>query len=585
MTKLAIIQLLKKDKWVLPYFKRYKVALVTALALGFLTFFCSVALMFNSGFLISKSASLPSNILLVYIPIVLTRTFGIGRPLFRYLERLTSHHWVLKMTSSLRKRLYLALEQDAVFLKNRVRLGDIMGILSQDINYLQNLYLRTIFPTIIAWICYFCIIVLLGFVSLSFALLVSGYLLIVLLVVPFLSLSINGERETQMKEMKAELYRDVTDNVLGVSDWIFSQRGKDYVTKHEESEAKLQEIQSKVKRFNNRRAFLTDAFFGILVLFVLIWSSSTFHGNHGGSANWIAAFVLAVFPISEIFSGLATASQEVTTYSDSIRRLNDLPQTTDATSNHLEVPERFDLMINELSFSYEHKSVLNQLSLVIPQGQKLAILGPSGSGKSTLLTLIRGDLAPQEGSVLIDGHKISDFGETISDMISVIQQSPYLFNTSILNNVRLGNEKASVEEVWSALEKVGLKEMVSSLPKGLETLVDEAGLRFSGGERHRMALARILLQDCPIVLLDEPTLGLDPITEMDLLDTVMKTLDGKTIIWVTHHLKGVSMVDQVIFLEKGKLTMSGSPQDLLQTNERYRQLKRIDDGEDTVSIS
>ncbi len=130
---------LKKDTWVKPYLKHYKKTLIVALSLGLFTFFCGSALMFNSGYLISKSASLPENILLVYVPIVLTRAFGIGRPVFRYLERLVSHNWVLKMTSDLRLKLYQHLETDAIFLKKKRQTGDLLGLLAEDINHIQNL--------------------------------------------------------------------------------------------------------------------------------------------------------------------------------------------------------------------------------------------------------------------------------------------------------------------------------------------------------------------------------------------------------------------------------------------------------------
>lgn len=126
--------------------------------------------MFTSGYLISRAASLPENILLIYIPIVLTRAFGIGRPVFRYVERLTSHNWVLKMTSDLRLKLYNVLEKDAIFFKTKYRTGDILGLLSEDINHIQNLYLRTIFPTVIAWILYIFLVIALGFFSWWFAL-------------------------------------------------------------------------------------------------------------------------------------------------------------------------------------------------------------------------------------------------------------------------------------------------------------------------------------------------------------------------------------------------------------------------------
>lgn len=167
------------------FFKQYKKSLILALTLGFITFFCAGALMFNSGYLISRAASLPENILLIYIPIVLTRAFGIGRPVFRYVERLVSHNWVLKMTSNLRVKLYDSLEQDAVFFKQNHRTGDILGLLSEDINHIQNLYLRTIFPTIIAWLLYVFIVIGIGYFSPFFALAMLLLLGIVVFYCPY----------------------------------------------------------------------------------------------------------------------------------------------------------------------------------------------------------------------------------------------------------------------------------------------------------------------------------------------------------------------------------------------------------------
>lgn len=580
MNKVALFKQLQGDKWVKPFLKQYKKTLYLALFLGFCTFFCGGALMFNSGYLISKSASHPSNILLVYIPIVLTRAFGIGRPVFRYVERLTSHNWVLKMTSNLRVKLYRILEQDAIFFKRDYSLGDVMGLLAEDINHLQNLYLRTIFPTVIAWLLYIFIVIALGFYSLWFALVMLFYFGIILIVFPLWSVLVNGARQKQEKVLKNELYTNLTDNVLGISDWIFSQRGQEYVELHEQAQADLYAVQAKLRKFNNLRSLLFELTYGGMALVTLLWASGQFVGDHGGAANWIAAFVLAIFPLVDAFAGLPAASQETNVYADSLERLNKLPDQR-AAKEVSELPQApYDLVVKDLSFQYgkNQKEVLTDLNLTIKRGQKLAILGRSGSGKSTLANLLRGDLKPTKGQITLGGVDVSVLNEQMADYIGVIQQAPYLFNTTLINNVRLGNEDASPEDVWAVLERVGLKKMVASLPKGLETMVDEAGLRFSGGERHRLALARILLQDTPIVLLDEPTVGLDPVTEQALITTFMEQLQGKTLIWITHHLKGIEQVDKVIFIEDGQLEMEGSPEELAKTSPRYQKLKAIDDG-------
>ena len=483
--------------------------------------------MFNSGYLISRSASIPENILLVYIPIVLTRAFGIGRPVFRYVERLTSNNWVLRMTSNLRLKLYNVVEKDAVFFKQTHRTGDILGLLAEDINHIQNLYLRTIFPTVIAWLLYTFLIIGLGYFSLGFALVMLLLLGINVFVLPLWSVVINGARQEKQKQMKNQLYTTLTDNVLGVSDWVFSQRGAEYVDEHKQLAANLRSVDEKINRFDRKRDFLLQVIFGVITVALIVWTSQRFPGEHGGLANWIDK--------------------------DSIDRFNALPEKEEQKRTASAISAPFNLEVNQVSFHYpSEKEVLKNLSLTILAHQKLAILGRSGSGKSTF--------------------------EDISEWIGVINQSPYLFHTTILNNLRIGNEEASEEEVWDVLKRVGLSEMVTALPEGLRTMVDEAGLRFSGGERHRLALARILLKKTPIILLDEPTVGLDPITEQAVLETFFNELEDKTIIWITHHLQGISLMDQVIFIEDGELTMSGTPAELAVENQHFQQLLAIDQG-------
>lgn len=577
MSNIPILKAFEKDTWVKPYLQRYKAPLLLAIFLGFCTFFSAGALMFNSGYLISKSASLPENILLVYVPIVLTRAFGVSRPVFRYIERLTSHNWVLKMTSKLRRKLYHTLEKDAMVFKQKYRMGDILGLLAEDIQYIQNLYLRTIFPLIIALILYAFIVIAVGVFSIFFALYLALLLFILVIVLPVWSVVVNGARQEREKSLKTALYTDLTDNVLGVADWIFSQRGIEYVDTHLQVEQELYQVQDQKRLFNRRLHVLFQLIYSFVVIGLIVWTSHHFVGNHGDAANWIAAFVLSAFPVVDAFVVLPEAMQESNVYKDSINRLNALDEKPDEASKSIEVTD-ICIQVEDVSFSYDHHLVLDHLDLTIELGEKIAILGKSGSGKSTLASLIRGDLKPQNGRITLGGVPTYQFGDVMSHYISVIQQTPYLFHTTILNNIRMANTNKNEEDVWQVLERVGLKKLVEQLPDGLHTMVDEAGLRFSGGERHRMALARILLQDTPIVLLDEPTVGLDPLTEQSLIDTFFSQLQGKTVIWITHHLQGIEIMDRVIFIEDGRLEMSGTPAALAQNNARFQQLKAIDEG-------
>lgn len=582
MQKIKLFKTLENDTWIKPFLKQYKKTLFLAICLGFLTFFSAGALMFNSGYLISRAASLPENILMIYIPIVLTRAFGISRPVFRYIERLVSHNWVLKMTSKLRLKLYQVVEQDAIFFQRHYRMGDILGLLAEDINHIQNLYLRTVFPTIIAWLLYFFIIIGLGFFSLWFALAMLLLLGIVVILLPLVSVLVNGGRQNRQKQLKNQLYPQLTDNVLGIGDWIFSQRTESYLETHEALEAELRQTNEAIQSFNRFRDFIVQLIFGLITIALLYWTSNRFIGVQGGEANWIAAFVLTVFPLIDAFAPLSNAAQETNTYSDSIRRFNDLPEVKSSEVKSPDLVAPYELSVDTVSFKYKESSklVLNQLSLTIEQGEKIGILGKSGAGKSTLASLLRGDLKPTSGQIDLNGIPTVRFGESIADYIGVIQQKPYLFHTTIANNIRIGRETASDEEIIDAIQRVGLGALIESLPDGIETMVDEAGLRFSGGERHRLALARILLKDVPIIILDEPTVGLDPITEQSLLKTFFEVLENKTVIWITHHLQGIELMDRVIFIEDGQLAMNGSPSILEKSNPKFQQLKTIDLGLD-----
>src|SRR5699024_9034509 len=177
-------------------------------------------------------------------------------------------------------------------------------------------------------------------------------------------------------------------------------------------------------------------------------------------------------------------------------------------------------------------------NLTILPGEKLGILGKSGTGKSTLLKLIAGVLEPDQGQVKVNGIDMK--ADYLAEAVSVLNQKPHLFNTSILNNIKIARPEATKKE--------------------------------------RIAFARVLLQDTPIIIMDEPTIGLDPITEKELLETLINGAQDKTIIWITHHLAGAEMMDKVMFLDEGEIMMYGSHKDLLQTEPYYKKLYEMDDG-------
>lgn len=576
------ILLSKRDNWVRPFFKKYKKLLALVLFLGFLTFFTASALMFASGYLISKSATMPENILMVYVPIVLTRAFGILRPTFRYVERLGSHNWVLKMTSDIRVRLYRSLESKAAQTKEMYQSGSILGLLAEDIDHIQNLYLRTIFPACVALILYIFVIIGLGWFSLPFAAMMLLLMGVLLFVLPLTAVLVNQAKTYRKKEQKHVLYDDLTDAVLGIADWQYSGRYHDFLTDYNKSETLVRKEEASMRSYTRWEGILRQALLGIIAVSLFVWAGNYF-GQFGDqeSLNWIAAFVLAFFPLIDAFVPVSDSVKELPIYEDTVERLSKLPEPdkdTDTKESRIAVPKEVKVEFNQVTFHYpgSKKKILNQFDLEINPSEVLAILGKSGTGKTTLTQLLRGDLTPNKGEVLVNGVATAELYSEQAKYFSVLNQQPYLFNTTLKNNIQLGNLEANDDDILRAIDQVGLSEVVEKLPNGLDTLVEENGKRFSGGEQQRIALARILLQDTPIVIIDEPTIGLDPLTEKRLLNTIFKVLEGKTVIWITHHLTGIAHANRVIFLEDGTTEMSGAPKELLATNQRFKELYDLD---------
>ncbi len=572
----------KHDTWVMPYLRKYKKLLALTIFLGLMTFFCGSALMFNSGYLISKAARHPYNILMIYVPIVLTRAFGIGRPAFRYAERITSHNWVLRIVSDFRKKLYQSVAKHAVAIRQNFQTGDILSILADDIDHIENLYLRTVFPTVIALIMYLIIVIALGYFSWWFGLLMLLLLGLVVIVMPLWSVLLNGARESQSRKIQQSFYTELTDAVMGLGDWLISGRQKDFYDREVQPIEQIAALRRQDHRFQWWRDFTIQMIFGVICIALLIWSSF-YWTTDSASSNWIAAFVLSVFPLVDALLSVSQGVSEWPSYQRSIRRVNALDTKPADESDQTVLTEPFQvLQVADLDFSYSagNHQIFDHLNLTLKAGEKLALLGPSGTGKSTLLKLILGDVQPDQGSVQLNDVPVSRLQNQRAQLFGVLDQQPYLFNTSIMNNVRMGNEQASDEQVKAALKAVELEPLIQSLPDGYETVVEEGGARFSGGERQRLALARILLQDAPIIILDEPTVSLDPITEAHLLTTVFRVLHDKTILWVTHHLAGVENVDQVRFLEDGQFDMAGTPEELYATAPRFKRLYDLDRGRD-----
>ena len=568
--------------------KKNKSMMVLVVILGILSTVSGAALMYVSGFLISKSSLRIGNILMLQVPTVLTRTFSLSQSTFAYLQRLTSHNLVLGIIEKMRSRVYKILEPHALKLKKEYKSGDLLGLIAEDIEHLQNIYLKTIFPSIVSLVLYVVFVTLMFGYDMSYAILATLFGLFIIFIVPFVSLTFTRRNFQVMKEAKYDLYKNFTSAIFGISDWISSNRVNDFMNEYQEKETRLLKKETKIKIFVHFRENLVNFIAGLTV-FYMVYSCWSMTLNDSIENVYIASFCMMALSVMSVSVMTSESVAHIPGYEVSIKRVKDFyanEQDDVDIDKALENKEGNVIDIENVTFAYENgKNVLDNISLSIKKGEKVAILGRSGVGKSTLVKLLTGTYTDYTGSISVLGKVPTE--KMLGTKISLLNQKPYLFDMTIRENLKLAlldkKEEVTDDEINSkieeSLEKSQLTRLISELPEGINTNVFETGSRFSGGERQRIAFARTLIQNNELLLLDEPTVGLDPKTEHELLKTIFETNRDKTIVWITHHLNSIKYMDRIIFIKDGKVEMNGTHEELYQTNKKYRKLYDMDNVE------
>ena len=234
-------------------------------------------------------------------------------------------------------------------------------------------------------------------------------------------------------------------------------------------------------------------------------------------------------------------------------------------------PENRDIHLDHVSFAYENRKIIDDVTLDIKEKTTTAIVGPSGGGKTTITSLIARFWDVGEGNVTLGGRNVKDYSfDSLMENFSFVFQRVYLFEDTIANNIRFGRPEASIEEVVAAAKKACCHDFIMSLPDGYETVVGEGGATLSGGEKQRIAIARAIMKDAPIIILDEATANVDPENEKELTEAIENLTKEKTIIMIAHRLKTVRNADQIIVIDKGRIVQKGKHDDLMKEEGIYK---------------
>lgn len=547
------------------------------LLLGALAVGCSVGLMAVSGWLISRASEQPP-VLYLMVAVTATRAFGMGRAVFRYAERLVSHDAVLRMLADLRVSVYRRLERIAPAGLREHRRGDLLARLVADADALQDYWLRWLLPVGTA--------VLVGTGSVAFTawlLPEAGAVLAVGLLtagigVPLISGATARRAERLLAPARGELATRVADLLTGTAELTVAGALEERKGRTRESDGVLTRIAARGAAATGLGSGLSALICGLTVVAAAAVAANAVHD---GRLSGVAMAVAVLTPLAafEAVNGLPLAvqyRQRVRRSAERVYEVIDAPVPVAEPERPSEPPvSPFPLRLTGLSarHSGQERDALRGLDLTLEAGRRIAVVGPSGSGKTTLAQVLLRFLDPREGAYTLGGTDVRALdGDDVRARVGLCAQDAHIFDSSVRENLRLARTGASEEELREALAAARLLEWADGLPDGLDTLVGEHGERISGGQRQRLALARALLADFPVLVLDEPAEHLDLATADALTADLLAATEGRTTVLITHRLAGLEAVDEVLVLDRGEVVQRGGYAELAAEDGPLRRL-------------
>ncbi|MCC0097170.1 thiol reductant ABC exporter subunit CydD [Streptomyces flavotricini] len=547
------------------------------LLLGALAVGCSVGLMAVSGWLISRASEQPP-VLYLMVAVTATRTFGIGRAVFRYAERLVSHDAVLRMLADLRVSVFRRLERIAPAGLREQRRGDLLARLVADADSLQDYWLRWLLPVGTA--------VLVGTGSVAFtAWLLPGAgaalavgLLTAGVGVPLVSGACSRRAERRLAPARGELATRVADLLTGTAELTVAGALAGRKDAAKESDRTLTGIAARGAAATGLGSGLTALVCGLTVVVAAALAADAVHG---GQLSGVAMAVAVLTPLAafEAVNGLPQAvqyRQRVRRSAERIHEVIDAPAPVVEPDRPAAVPASpFPLRLTGLAVRHpgQEQEALRGLDLTLEAGRRIAVVGSSGAGKTSLAQVLLRFLDPHDGTYTVGGTDARTLdGDEVRRMVGLCAQDAHLFDSSVRENLRLARTGASEEQLREALAAARLLEWADGLPDGLDTLVGEHGERISGGQRQRLALARALLADFPVLVLDEPAEHLDLVTADALTADLLAATEGRTTVLITHRLAGLEAVDEVLVLDQGAVVQRGTYAELAAVEGPLRNL-------------
>lgn len=567
----------------LPYltlYKRHKWMLTLGIVLAIITLLASIGLLTLSGWFLSASAV--AGFAGIYsfnymLPAAGVRGAAITRTAGRYFERLVSHDATFRVLQHLRVHTFSKLLPLSPAGLARYRQGELLNRIVADVDTLDHLYLRVISPLVGAFVVIMVVTIGLSVLDVTLACTLGGVMLLTLFIMPPVFYRAGKTTGQNLTHLRGQYRQQLTSWLQGQAELTIFGASDRYRAQMEATELQWHEAQ----RRQSELTALSQALMlliGAIAILLMLWMAAGGVGGNAQPGALIALFVFCALAAFEALAPVTGAFQHLGQVIASAMRITELteqkPEVTFPTDVS-DVPDRVTLTLRDVSFSYPEQAqkALDSLSLQVNPGEHIAILGRTGCGKSTLLQLLTRAWDPQQGEILLNGRPIATLNEaTLRKTISVVPQRVHLFSATLRDNLLLAAPDASDEQLANTLRHVGLEKLLDDA--GLNSWLGEGGRQLSGGELRRLAIARALLHDAPLMLLDEPTEGLDATTESQMLELLAEVMREKTLLMVTHRLRGLARFDQIIVMDNGQIIEQGNHADLLAQQGRYYQFKQ-----------
>ncbi|HHE9436355.1 thiol reductant ABC exporter subunit CydC [Haemophilus influenzae] len=482
---------------------------------------------------------------------------AVARGALRYLEQMSGHYIAFKLLALLRDKVFSSLRRLAFVKLQDKQAGQLVSLVTNDIELLEVFYAHTIAPIMIAF--FTSAILLLVFAQLSswFVLVALAAYLTVGVILPIITTKLAREDGRRYRELVGEMNDFFLDSVRGMKEIQLFGYAKQRL---DEIQQRSQKIDTAFERIKNQEAKVrvyTEVAVSVFNIIMLFTGLILFSLDKIDFAAFLIGVILLMSSYGPVIALSNLSSNLLQTLASGERVLSLLaeePELKDVESAvDLKDVSRID--VENVNFAYGEEQILSDVSLSVKKGEILGIHGRSGSGKSTLLKLLMRFYDPKSGSIKINGETLPNINtRSLRDNMAYITQQTYIFNETIEENIRLARRDATLEEIMEAAKKASIHDFILSLPQGYQTKMTELGGNLSDGEKQRIGIARAFLHNAPIILLDEPTSNLDSLNEAMILKSLLNVKAEKLIILVSHRQSTMAICDQVIGIENGRMS-------------------------------